>query len=82
MQVSALSKTLLFRKFYLSAKDRSVWKLFVLDRDTWYQIIMPTNNDRQIRKSAFYKMQWNIENIVIIIIKHLQINQILVLHNP
>ena len=27
-------------------------------------------------------MQWNIENIVRIIIKHLQMNQILALNNP
>ena len=27
-------------------------------------------------------MQWNIENIVMITIKHLQMNQILALNNP
>ena len=34
------------------------------------------------KMSNFKMMQWNIVNIVMITIKHLQINQILALNNP
>ena len=69
------------------------YKFLVLDRNTWnntiaYKLfvlrileIVTTNDYRQI-KVQIKKMQWNIENIVMITIKYLQINQILALNNP
>ena len=47
----------------------------------WCSISVQINNYRQ-KKNAIFKMQWNIENIVMITIKHLQMNRILALNNP
>ena len=48
-------------------------KLFILDRNTWYISVC---------KQIIKEMLWNIENIVLMTIKHLQMNQILALNNP
>ena len=42
-----------------------------------------TNHEKLMEKSVVKKwLQWNIENIVMIIMKDLQMNQILVSNNP
>ena len=41
-----------------------------------------TNDYRQIKMYNVKKMQWNIENILMITIKHLEIHQISALNNP
>ena len=36
----------------------------------------------QFNRSVIQKMQWNFENIIMIMIKHLEMNRILALNNP
>ena len=40
------------------------------------------NDYKQIKKGQLNKIQWNIGNIVIMVIKHLEINQIVALAKP
>ena len=50
-----------------------MWKLFVSDRNAWYHITVQAKSDFLFKDEVF--------KIVIIIIKHLQMNQISALNN-
>ena len=43
---------------------------------------MQTNDYRPIKKIVIKKVQWNMENVVMIVIEHLEMNQISALNNP
>ena len=54
--------------------------LFVLDRNMRY-IKLCANKRLYTNERDFFKRQWNIENKVIVIMKHLDMNQISALYN-
>ena len=57
-----------------------VYILFVFDRNTWNHTTV--FKQMIIDKVPFKKMHWNIESIVIVIIKHLEMKQTLALNKP
>ena len=68
--------------------ERNTWnymtmcKLFVFDRDTLSSYNCAKTNDYHEQISELKRIQKNIENIVMITVKGLQIKQILALDNP
>ena len=57
-----------------------MWKLFVLDRKTWYHISLQTNDYREASSILKWSNQIRKKKIIMIPIKYLDMDQILAIN--